>query len=246
MSMKILIIGATSALAYEAAKFFAREGAELFLVARNDEKLRAVANDLRVRGAQLSETYVLDLGKLELHQEMFEQAVHTLDGLDMLLIAHGTLGDQHLSEQNVCETLKEFNNNCTSFISLLTIAANYFEKRRKGCIAAISSVAGDRGRGSNYVYGAAKAGLTAFLQGLRNRMAKVNVAVVTIKPGIVDTPMTTGMPKGLLMANAHGVGKGIHDAMLKGKDVVYLPWFWRPIMLIIRSIPEAVFKKLSL
>ncbi|MBO0780762.1 MAG: SDR family oxidoreductase [Ktedonobacteraceae bacterium] len=244
--MKVLIIGATSALAHEVAKNFARDGAELFLVARNHEKLRAVADDLKVRGAKRSDTYILDLGQLGQHQEMLDQAIHTLDGLDMLLIAHGTLGDQRLSEQNVEEALKEFTNNCTSVISLLTISANYFEKRRQGCIAVISSVAGDRGRGSNYVYGAAKAGVSAFLQGLRNRLAKKNVSVVTIKPGFIDTPMTAHMKKGLLMARADSVGKGVYEAMIKGKDVVYLPWFWRPIMFIIRSIPESIFKKLSL
>jgi short-subunit dehydrogenase len=244
--MKVIIIGATSALAHETAKHFAKTGAELFLVARNDEKLRAVASDLKVRGAQRCETYVLDLSQLDQHQEMLDQAIHTLDGLDMLLIAHGTLGDQQQCEQSVQQALQEFNNNCTSVISLLTISANYFEKRHQGCIAVISSVAGDRGRGSNYVYGAAKAGVSAFLQGLRNRLARKNVAVVTIKPGIIDTPMTAHMKKGLLTGQAGAVGQGIYHAMLKGKDVVYLPWFWRPIMLIIRSIPEAIFKKLSL
>ena len=244
--MKILMIGATSAIAHETAKCFAKDGAELFLVGRSSEKLEAVQADLEVRGAKRAESYVLDISQLDRHQEMIQSAIETLDGLDMVLIAHGTLGDQRLSQENVIKTLEEFTTNCTSVISLLTLLANYFEPRKRGCIAVISSVAGDRGRPSNYVYGAAKGAITVFLQGLRSRLAKSGVSVVTIKPGPVDTPMTASMKKGLLMANAASVGQGIYQSMLKGKDVVYLPGFWRPIMFVIRSIPEAIFKKLSL
>ncbi|HVB74651.1 MAG TPA: SDR family oxidoreductase [Ktedonobacteraceae bacterium] len=243
--MKILIIGATSAIAHETAKCFARDGAELFLVGRSSEKLAAVRDDLNVRGAKRAETRALDLSELDQHQEMIQSAIETLDGLDMVLIAHGTLGDQRLSQENVTKTLEEFTTNCTSVISLLTLLANYFEPRKRGCIAVISSVAGDRGRQSNYVYGAAKGAVTVFLQGLRSRLAKSGVAVVTIKPGFVDTPMTASVRKGLLFASPRKVGEGIYHAMLKGKEVVYLPWFWRPIMLIVKSVPEPVFKKLS-
>lgn len=244
--MKILIIGATSAIAHETAKCFAKDGAELFLVGRSSEKLEAVQNDLKVRGAKRAESYVLDISQLDRHQEMIQSAIETLDGLDMVLIAHGTLGDQRLSQENVTKTLEEFTTNCTSVISLLTLLANYFEPRKRGCIAVISSVAGDRGRQSNYVYGAAKGAVTVFLQGLRSRLAKSGVAVVTIKPGFVDTPMTASIRKGLLFASPRKVGEGIYHAMLKGKEVVYLPWFWRPILLIVKSIPEPVFKKLSI
>lgn len=244
--MKIVIIGATSAIAHETAKCFARDGADLFLVARSPEKLEAVRDDLKVRGAKRAETYILDVNELERHQEMIEAATDTLDGVDMVLVAHGTLGDQRLSQQSVTKTLEEFTTNCTSMISLLTILANYFEQRGHGCIAVISSVAGDRGRQSNYTYGAAKGAVTIFLQGLRNRLAKSGVAVVTVKPGFVDTPMTASLRKGLLFASACKVGVGIYQAMLKGKEVVYLPWFWHPIMLVVKSIPEPIFKKLSL
>jgi decaprenylphospho-beta-D-erythro-pentofuranosid-2-ulose 2-reductase len=144
------------------------------------------------------------------------------------------------------EILKEFTTNCTSVISLLTILADYFEQQRRGCIAVISSVAGDRGRQSNYVYGAAKGAVTVFLQGLRNRLHKSGVAVITIKPGTVDTPMTASLKKGLLFASASSVGQGIYAAMKNRKEIVYLPWYWRPIMFIVRSIPEPIFKKLSL
>ncbi len=243
--MKILIIGATSAIAQETAKLYARDGAELFLVARSAFKLSSVKDDLVVRGAKRAETYVLDISELDRHSEMIQAAIDALGELDMALIAHGTLGSQWLSEESVEKTLEEFNTNCTSVISLLTILANYFEQRKRGCIAVISSVAGDRGRKSNYVYGAAKGALSIFLQGLRGRLAASGVKVVTIKPGFVDTPMTASLRKGLLFASPRTVGRGIYDAMNKGKDVVYLPWFWRPIMLIVKSVPERVFKKVS-
>ncbi|GAC1349685.1 MAG: SDR family oxidoreductase [Ktedonobacteraceae bacterium] len=241
-----MIIGATSAIAHETAKCFAKEGAEFFLVARSPQKLADIGNDLKVRGAQRIETYVLDVTELERHQEMIEKAIATFDGLDMVLIAHGTLGDQQKCQRSVSETLKEFTTNCTSVISLLTILADYFEQQKRGCIAVISSVAGDRGRQSNYVYGAAKGALSVFLQGLRNRLSKSGVAVVTVKPGLIDTPMTATVKKGLLAASAKGVGDGIYHAMKSRKEVVYLPWFWRPIMLIVRTIPEPVFKRLSM
>ncbi len=244
--MKILIIGASSAIAHETAKLFARAGAELFLVGRTPEKLAVVASDLKVRGAQRVETYLLDLNDLARHQELLDQALATLGELDMLLIAHGTLGDQRKCEQSVEETLKELHNNCISVISLLTISANYFVQRRRGCIAVVSSVAGDRGRKSNYVYGTAKAALTTFLQGLRNRLSSAGVTVVTVKPGFVATPMTAHMKSGVLTASAQAVGEGIYEAMIKKKDVVYLPWFWQPIMFIVKSIPESLFKHLSL
>lgn len=244
--MKVLIIGATSAIAQETAKCFAREGAELFLVARSDNKLSAIASDLKVRGARCAETATLDVNDFAYHRTILERANLTLGGLDMLLIAHGTLGDQCKCEQSVDKALQEFATNCTSVISLLTLSANYFEQQKHGCIAVISSVAGDRGRQSNYVYGAAKAAVSTFLQGLRNRLAKAGVAVVTIKPGFVDTPMTAHVRKGPLFASAQVVGEGIYQAMLKGKDVVYLPWYWRSIMFIVRSIPESIFKRLSL
>jgi len=243
--MKVLIIGATSAIAQETAKCFARDGAELFLVGRSEHKLSAIASDLKVRGARCAQTALLDVNDFEYHQSLLERATLTLGGLDMLLIAHGTLSDQCKCEQSVDEALHEFSTNCTSIISLLTISANYFEQQKHGCIAVISSVAGDRGRRSNYVYGASKAAVSAFLSGLRGRLAKSGVAVVTIKPGTVDTPMTAHMRKGLLFASAQKVGEGIYQAMLKKKDVVYLPWYWRFIMLIVRSIPESIFKRLS-
>ena len=243
---KVLIIGATSAIAHETAKCFAKDGANLFLVARSAEKLAIVADDLKVWGAKSIETVVQDLNELELHEQLLEQANSTLGGIDILLIAHGTLGDQQKCQLSVAETMRELSTNALSVISLLTIAANYFEQQRRGTIAVISSVAGDRGRKSNYVYGTAKAAVTAFLQGLRNRLSSSGVTVLTIKPGFVATPMTAAVKQGPLFASSATVGKGIYTAIQRHKDVVYLPAFWRLIMLVVKIIPEPLFKRLSL
>lgn len=241
-----MIIGATSAIAHETAKCFAKDGAACFLVARNADKLQAIADDLKVRGAKCVETYQLDVNELEQHQALFDQALERMGSLDMLLIAHGTLGDQRKCELSVAETMKELTTNFTSVVSLLTLSANYFEQQQRGCIAVISSVAGDRGRKSSYVYGTAKGAVNIFLQGLRNRLAKCGVTVLTVKPGFVDTPMTAHLRKGLLFAQPSVVGRGVYEAMKQGKDEVYLPWFWGGIMMVIRGIPERVFKRLSL
>jgi len=244
--MRLLIIGATSAMAQEAAKCFAADGAELFLVGRSAQKLQDVANDLTVRGAKRVESFVLDLNEFERHAAMLDAASAAFDGLDAVLLAYGTLGDQRKCELSVAETMREFTTNCTSVIALLTLLANYFEQQRRGCIAVITSVAGDRGRRSNYVYGAAKGAVSLFVQGLRGRLSSAGVSVLTIKPGLVDTPMTAAIEKGLIFASARTVGQGVYRAMKERKEVVYVPWFWRPIMLVVRSIPERVFKRVNL
>ena len=141
---------------------------------------------------------------------------------------------------------KEIGNNAVSVAALLTSIAVRLEQRRAGSIAVISSVAGDRGRQSNYVYGSSKALVTAFLSGLRQRLYKVGVAVITIEPGFVDTPMTAAFRKGLLWAKPQQVAAGIVRAIDRSRAVVYLPGFWRPIMFIIRAIPETLFRRLSL
>jgi decaprenylphospho-beta-D-erythro-pentofuranosid-2-ulose 2-reductase len=242
----ILIIGATSAIAQATARRFAVEGARFFLVGRDASKLAAVADDLRVRGAADAETYVLDVNEFEKHAAMIEAATTALGTLDAVLIAHGTLGDQSAAETLVVETLREWSTNATSVIALLTLLANTFERQRHGTIAVISSVAGERGRRSNYIYGATKAALNVFLEGLRGRMHAAGVAVVTIKPGFVDTPMTAAFAKNFLFASPERVGHDIHRAMTRGTAVIYTPWFWRYIMLLVRLIPEPVFRKLPI
>jgi short-subunit dehydrogenase len=244
--LKILVLGATSAIAHHTLRHFAADGASLFLVGRDPQKLVTVQQDLQVRGAKQVETYALDLNLLEEHPKLLETAIQRLGGLDAVLMAHGTLGDQQASQASVELTLQELQTNFISAVSLLTLIANYMEGQRRGAIAVISSVAGDRGRASNYVYGSAMAAKTAFLQGLRNRMAKCGVAVLTVKPGFVDTPMTAHVPKNALFADPADVGKRIYQAMKAGQDVIYVPFFWRYIMLIIIHLPEFIFKRLSL
>ena len=244
----ILIFGATSAIASACARLWASQGSSLFLVARNQEKLDSLVGDLRTRssGDQQIAGFCADLNQIDNHQQLFDQAISDLGKIDIVLIAHGSLPDQNACQQSVKLTLNEITTNAISAISLLTIAGNHFETQQSGVIAAISSVAGDRGRQSNYVYGSAKGMVTLFMQGLRNRLAKNGVAVVTIKPGFVDTPMTADLKKGLLWAQPEAIAKGIASAIDKRKNEVYLPWFWCGIMLIIRNIPETVFKRLSL
>ena len=242
----ILIIGATSAIAEATARNFAQDGDRLYLVARNPERLAAVANDLKTRGAIQVETVAMDANNTAKHAELIAQAETALEGLNTILIAHGTLSDQKACEASFEETLEELQTNCLSVISLLTLVANRFEEQKHGTIAVISSVAGDRGRQSNYVYGTAKAAVSTFLQGLRNRLYRSGVAVITIKPGFVDTPMTASFRKGKLWASPEQIGDGIYRAIQRKRDVVYLPWFWKYIMVVIRLIPENFFKRMKL
>jgi len=243
---RVLICGATSAIASEAARCFAASHDLLFLAARNPDKLSAIADDLRVRGATRVETAVVDLNDTTRHQALIDECAQRLGGIDAVLIAHGTLPDQHACQASFDAAHAELETNFLSVASLLTVAGNYCERQRAGAIAVISSVAGDRGRQSNYVYGAAKGAVSIFLQGLRNRLYPSGVRVITIKPGFVDTPMTAGFAKNFLWADAATVGQGVYRAMSRGSDVAYLPWFWRPIMLLIRLVPERVFKRLRL
>ncbi|AVR97167.1 SDR family oxidoreductase [Pseudoduganella armeniaca] len=243
---KILLIGATSAIAEHCARLWAARGDALFLVARNEERLATIAADLRVRGAAAVATYTLDLNAIEGHAAMLDAAEAALGGIDVVLIAHGTLSDQKACEQSVAATLAEISTNALSTISLLTLVANRFEAKRAGAIAVISSVAGDRGRASNYVYGSAKGLVTAFTSGLRQRLHKANVRVVTIKPGFVDTPMTAAFRKGPLWARPDSVAGKIVQAIDRRRHEVYVPAFWRLIMTVIKSIPTGLFNRLNL
>lgn len=243
---KILIIGATSAIAEAAARIWAAQGHGLYLLGRNEERLATLAADLHIRGATMARYGVLDVNQFDRHAAAIEAAATALDGLDTVLIAHGTLGDQQACERDFAATLCELNTNAISVISLLTLLANRFEAQRHGTLAVISSVAGDRGRQSNYVYGTAKGALTIFLQGLRNRLHGAGVAVLTIKPGFVDTPMTAHIKQGPLWAKPEAVAAAIVTAIDKQRDVLYTPWFWLGIMTVIRLVPERIFKKLKL
>lgn len=243
---RVLVIGATSAMASEVARRYAAEGARLYLTGRNPARLEAVAADLRVRGAGEVAADVLDVTDRSRMAEVLHQAWEAYDGFDVALVAHGVLPDQAECQANPAAALAAIEVNFTAAVALLGDLANRFEAQRHGCIAVVTSVAGDRGRQSNYVYGAAKGGLDRFLQGLRNRLHRAGVSVVTLKPGFVDTPMTAGLRQGPLFVSAQRAGAAIHRAIERRTDVAYIPWFWRPIMLVIRLLPESVFKRLRL
>lgn len=243
---RILIIGATSAIAEATARLFAARGDSLFLVARDADRLQIIATDLGVRGAVRVAMATLDATDFDANAAVIDAASLALGGIDTVLIAHGTLSDQIECQASVDTLRREFAINALSTMALLTPLANLLEAQGFGTLAVISSVAGDRGRQSNYVYGSAKAALSVFLSGLRQRLAKSKVNVLTIKPGFVDTPMTAAFKKSALWAQPAQIAAGIVNAIDRGRGVVYLPWFWSIIMLIIRSIPEPIFKRLKL
>jgi len=242
---KVVVVGATSAIAREAARILARRGARLFLVARDRAKLEASASDLKVRGAAAVHIATADLASTSEHERWWPEALEALGEPDSILIAHGILGDAERARADAAHTSEILTTNFLSVAAMLAPVSTWFEQRRRGVIAVIGSVAGDRGRQSNYVYGASKGGLDIFLQGLRNRLFHAGVAVVTVKPGFVDTPMTAHLPKSPLFASPETVAEGIVKAMENGRDVVYLPFFWRYIMLAIKLLPETVFKRLK-
>lgn len=244
---RILIIGATSAIATACARLWAAQGHALFLVARNAERLEQTAADLRARGAAAVTTALMDAGELPAHPAMLERCLQALQQIDIALIAHGTLPEQKACERDVALALREFATNGTATIALLTLLANQLELQRCGTLAVISSVAGERGRPSNYLYGAAKAAVSTFCEGLRARLFKVGAQVVDIRPGFVATPMTRGLPlPGVLLASPERVARRIVAGVERRAAVLYAPGFWAAIMLIVRHLPQAVFKRLDL
>jgi decaprenylphospho-beta-D-erythro-pentofuranosid-2-ulose 2-reductase len=246
MAKYVLIIGASSAIAEATARIYAARGDSLFLVARNAQRLAAISADLAIRGTGSVQGLTFEAEDFNAHKALVDEVFESMGCVDVALIAHGTLPDQKACEQDFDITLREFDANATGSLSLLTHLANRFERQGHGTIAVITSVAGDRGRQSNYVYGASKAMISVFLQGLRNRLHHSRVAVVDIRPGFVDTPMTEAFDKGALWAKPGQVAGGIVRAIDQGRSVAYLPWFWRYIMWVIRLIPEPVFKRLRL
>ena len=243
---KILIIGATSAIAESTARLWAKDGNALYLLGRNNERLSSIANDLKLRGAKSVNFSLFDLNDFNVHPSLIKDASSTLGGIDIALLACGTLSDQIACEKDFFIALHELNTNAISVISMLTYLANYFESQGNGSILVISSVAGDRGRQSNYIYGSAKGALTVFLQGLRQRLHKSGIQVLTIKPGFVDTPMTSKFNKSFIWVKPSAIAKIIYESVDKNRNVIYAPRYWWFIMMIIKIIPESVFKKLKL
>ncbi|VAW90843.1 Oxidoreductase, short-chain dehydrogenase/reductase family [hydrothermal vent metagenome] len=243
---KILILGATSAIAEQFARLYTRAEHELLLVGRNTLALEEISRDLEVRGVGQVNILSHDFTEIEKTGEMVEKSYQILGDIDIALIAFGSLPDQIKCNQDSTVMQKEILLNFNAIVVLLNELAMKLEQQRSGSIVVISSVAGDRGRQSNYIYGSAKGGLSIFMQGLRNRLASYDVQVLTVKPGFVDTPMTKSFEKGLLWVGPDKIAKDISRAIEKKKDVLYTPWFWWGIILIIRFIPEKIFKKLKL
>ncbi len=243
----VLVLGATSTIARAVARELAGAGYDVVLGGRDAEELAILAADLRVRYAVSAETVELDALRYDTHAGVLEGVVaRSGAALEGVVLAFGYLGEQALAEKSLEESRLVLETNYLACVSCLEILAPHFAERRSGFLCVLSSVAGDRGRQSNYVYGAAKAALTTYLQGLRNRMFPLGVAVITIKPGVVATKMTFGGARLPLIAEPGVVAKGIVRAIARRSDVVYVPWFWRWIMLAIRLLPERVFKRLRL
>lgn len=240
----ILIIGAKSDIAKAVAREYAKNGYDLILAARNINELDGFASDIRIRNNKKIILKEFDLVNFSSHREFYDGLVEKPIGVVM---AAGYMIEQPIAQKDWSEALNTINVNFLGAISILNIIANDFEQWKSGFIIGISSVAGDRGRKANYIYGSAKAGFTAYLSGLRNRLFESGVHVLTVKPGFVYTKMTKGLdlpPK--LTAQPEEVARDIVRAQQSNKDIFYTKWVWRYVMLIIVHIPESIFKKMSI
>ena len=243
----MLILGATSAIARAVAAEFASHKFDLILAGRDREELGALASDARLRYGVKVQTQLFDILDFESLLANLGSCLSAAgEELQGVVLSVGYLGNQRAAQSDPSQARRILDLNFTGCILALNVVAEHFEKRRKGFICALSSVAGDRGRQSNYLYGAAKAGFSIYLQGLRNRLTHAGVQVTTVKPGFVDTRMTFGHPGLFLVATPESVAKDVYKAIADKRDVVYLPWFWRYIMLLVRLIPERTFKRLRL
>lgn len=241
-----LVFGATSAMAQAVVREIATAGGALFLVARDAERLRHVADDARVRGARRVESTAADLDSIELHPGLFDRAFAALGTVDVVLVAHGVLASAEECERSPSLTERVLVTDFVGRALLAQGAALRLAAQGSGTVVGISSVAGDRARPSNYQYGAAKAGFTAFLEGLRCRMAGRGVTVVTVKPGFVDSPMTAHLAKGPLWAQPSAVARRILQAVAGRRSVVYAPRFWWAIMFVVRRLPRWLLVRLRL
>jgi short-subunit dehydrogenase len=244
MMKNVLILGATSDMAQAIAKRFSAEGWSLTLAALESDLLEPIAGDLRVRAETEVKTLEFDATDFSNHRGFYESLESRPDAV---ICVFGYMGDQISARTDFNEVQKTIEINYTGAVSILSVVAEDFEKRGSGSIAGVSSVAGDRGRQSNYIYGSAKAGLTVYLSGLRNRLAKSGVHVMTVKPGFCRTKMTENMElPAALTATPEQVANAVFHGLNKKRNTVYILWMWRWIMLVIRHIPEFIFKKMGL
>lgn len=243
----VLIVGATSGMGRALARRFAREGHDLILAGRDLDALAGIATDVQVRFDAKVEVRRFEALAFETHAAFFAECVeHFAGDLRGLVLCHGQMPEQHDAERDFALARRMIEVNYVSHVSLLNLAALHFETREAGFVAVISSVAGDRGRQSNYLYGSTKAALSAVVSGLRVRLAKRGVAVVDVRPGFVDTQLTWGRPGMFLVASPDRVARDVVRGVKRNRAVVYTPFFWSGIMAIIRAIPDVVFRRLSL
>ncbi len=243
--MRILILGANSDVAHSLSRKFAKtEKADFYLASRNKELLEKKAVDLTSRYSVSAETVYFDAQDYDSHREFYKSLDPSPDGV---IVAFGYTGEQDKAQSDFNETKKVIDSNYTGAVSILEIIATDFEIQKKGFIIGISSVAGDRGRMSNYIYGSAKAGFSTYLSGLRNRLSSVKVPVLTVLPGFINTKMTEQLDlPPMLTAEPSEVADDIYKAFKKGKNIIYTKWYWKVIMKIIKLIPEFLFKRLSM
>jgi decaprenylphospho-beta-D-erythro-pentofuranosid-2-ulose 2-reductase len=242
---RVLILGATSPIARALAMRYALDGARLYLAARDADEARRVAEDVSVRAGVHALHGTFDASDFAAHDEFIRRAANELGGLDGVVVCFGTLGNEDAAQTDADAALATLHQNFTGAVSLVTLATRHLEQQRSGSIVVIGSVAGDRGRARNYVYGSAKGALALFAQGLRGRLAKSGVHVMTVKLGTVDTRMTWGREGALLSISPVKAADAIYAALRRRAEVVYVPWFWRFIMDGIRLIPESRFKRVS-
>lgn len=245
--MHILIYGATSAIAHSIAKEYAIEKVHTFtLVGRSETRLNACKQELHVYGAVDIQTMLLDFSSIDDMKNVFHRCVQQRGAIDMAIVAQGSLTNQDKASYDMNYLAEEFSLNALSFIILSQIIVNHFNQHGSGILVGIGSVAGERGRKGNYAYGAAKSAVSTFLSGLRHANKNENIHIMTVKPGFVTTPMTLEMPQSFLFVKPEFVAKEIKRGVEQGIKQMYIPSFWRFIMMIIRSIPEALFKKLNI
>lgn len=240
----VLIIGAKSDIAKELARVYAKNGYNLYLAAKDCSSIEDLKQDIEVRSGVKVELLKFDVTAYETHEKFYTELSERPLGV---IVVSGYMAEQKTAQKNWNETLRMISVNFTGALSILNIVANDFEKERRGFIVGVSSVAGDRGRKANYIYGSTKAGFSAYLSGLRNRLYESGVSVLTVKPGFVNTKMTENLdlPE-KLTAEPSDVANDIFNAQQKGRNVLYTKSIWLLIMLIIKHIPEAIFKKLSI
>ena len=244
-----IIIGSNSTIATAVVNNLSSLGFNLYLLARDDIKLNEKRQDLLVKYPQAKvyiDTFDAIIDKGNILEAKLNKAFSDLGQVDLVLVAHGNLPDQKKCELNFVDTTDALQVNALSIIEICHHVANKLQQQKNGTLSVISSVAGERGRQSNYIYGTAKGMINIYLQGLRNRLYSHGVNVLTILPGFVDTNMTREFKKGLLWAKPEKVANDIVKAVFKHKDIIYTPWFWKYIMKLIKLIPESKFKKMKL